>query len=325
MTVTRAKAAGCGHYLPARVVTNEELAARIDTTDEWIRTRTGIRNRHIAAEGEMTSDLAIAAARAALANAGLDGADIDAIILATATPDQTFPSTATRVQAAIGMRGGFAFDLHAVCAGFIYALANANSMIVTGMARRILVIGAETFSRILDWDDRSTCVLFGDGAGAVVLEASEGTGESTDRGVLGICLHSDGSYNNLLYVSGGPSSSGDTGVLRMEGREVFRHAVVKLAEVADEVMEKVGVTGAEVDWIVPHQANLRIIESTAKKAGVPMSKVVVTVQEHGNTSAASIPLALSIAVSDGRIRPGDLLLMEAIGGGLAWGSALLRW
>jgi 3-oxoacyl-[acyl-carrier-protein] synthase-3 len=325
MTVTRAKAAGCGHYLPARVVTNEELAARIDTTDEWIRTRTGIRNRHIAAEGEMTSDLAIAAARAALANAGLDGADIDAIILATATPDQTFPSTATRVQAAIGMRGGFAFDLHAVCAGFIYALANANSMIVTGMARRILVIGAETFSRILDWDDRSTCVLFGDGAGAVVLEASEGTGESTDRGVLGICLHSDGAYNNLLYVSGGPSSSGDTGVLRMEGREVFRHAVVKLAEVADEVMEKVGVTGAEVDWIVPHQANLRIIESTAKKAGVPMSKVVVTVQEHGNTSAASIPLALSIAVSDGRIRPGDLLLMEAIGGGLAWGSALLRW
>jgi len=321
----RARAAGCGHYLPARVVTNEELAARIDTTDEWIRTRTGIRRRHIAADGEMTSDLAIAAGRHALAMSGLDGSGIDAIILATATPDQTFPSTATRVQAAIGMRGGFAFDLHAVCAGFIYAMSTANSMIVSGMARRVLVIGAETFSRILDWEDRSTCVLFGDGAGAVVLEASEGAGESTDRGVLGTCLHSDGALNEILYVSGGPSSSGDIGVLRMEGREVFRHAVVKLAEVADEVMEKVGVTGADVDWIVPHQANLRIIESTAKKAGVPMSKVVVTVQEHGNTSAASIPLALSIAVSDGRIQPGDLLLMEAIGGGLAWGSALLRW
>jgi len=223
------------------------------------------------------------------------------------------------------MRGGFAFDLHAVCAGFIFALASANSMIVSGMARRVLVIGAETFSRILDWEDRSTCVLFGDGAGAIILEASEGTGESTDRGVLGTCLHSDGAHNDILYVSGGPSSTGDIGVLRMEGREVFRHAVVKLAEVADEVMEKVGVTGAEVDWIVPHQANLRIIESTAKKAGVPMNKVVVTVHDHGNTSAASIPLALSMAVSDGRIRPGHLLLMEAIGGGLAWGSALLRW
>jgi 3-oxoacyl-[acyl-carrier-protein] synthase-3 len=325
MNVTRAKAIGCGHYLPARVVTNNELAARIDTTDEWIRTRTGIERRHVAADGEKTSDLAIAAARSALATSGVNGSDIDAIVLATATPDQTFPSSATRVQHAIGMNGGFAFDLHAVCAGFIFALANANGMIVSGMAKRVMVIGAETFSRILDWEDRSTCVLFGDGAGAIILEAAEGTGESTDRGILGTCLHSDGNFNDILYVSGGPSSTGSVGVVRMEGREVFRHAVVKLAEVADEVMEKVGVTGTDVDWIVPHQANLRIIESTAKKAGVPMGKVVVTVQDHGNTSAASIPLALSIAALDGRIRPGQLILMEAIGGGLAWGSALLRW
>jgi 3-oxoacyl-[acyl-carrier-protein] synthase-3 len=325
MSVTRARAVGCGHYLPARVVTNEELAARIDTTDDWIRTRTGIRRRHVAAEDEKTSDLAIAAARNALAAAGLTGADIDAIVLATATPDQTFPSTATRVQHAIGMKNGFAFDLQAVCAGFIFGIANANSLIISGMARRVLVIGAETFSRILDWNDRSTCVLFGDGAGAVILEAAEGTGDATDRGILATCLHSDGAHNEILYVSGGPSTTQDAGFLRMEGREVFRHAVVKLAEVADEVMEKAGVTGTEVDWIVPHQANLRIIESTAKKAGVAMSKVVVTVHDHGNTSAASIPLALSIAVNDGRIQPGNLLLMEAIGGGLAWGSALLRW
>ena len=325
MSVTRARAISCGHYLPSRIVTNEELAVRIDTTDEWITTRTGIRQRHVAADGEKTSDLAIAAARAALENAGLTGADIDVIVLATATPDQTFPATATRVQHAIGMNGGFAFDLHAVCAGFIYAVANANSLILSGMARRVLVIGAETFSRILDWNDRSTCVLFGDGAGAVILEATEADGNTTDRGVLGVCLHSDGAYNELLYVSGGPSTTQDTGFVQMEGREIFRHAVVKLAEVADEVMEKVGVTGIDVDWIVPHQANLRIIESTAKKTGVPMSKVVVTVHDHGNTSAASIPLALSIAVSDGRIVLGNLLLMEAIGGGLAWGSALLRW
>jgi 3-oxoacyl-[acyl-carrier-protein] synthase-3 len=325
MSVTRARAVGCGHYLPARVVTNEELAARIDTTDDWIRTRTGIRRRHVAAEDEKTSDLAIAAARNALAAAGLTGADIDAIVLATATPDQTFPSTATRVQHAIGMKNGFAFDLQAVCAGFIFGIANANSLIISGMARRVLVIGAETFSRILDWNDRSTCVLFGDGAGAMILEAAEGTGDATDRGILATCLHSDGAHNEILYVSGGPSTTQDAGFLRMEGREVFRHAVVKLAEVADEVMEKAGVTGTEVDWIVPHQANLRIIESTAKKAGVAMSKVVVTVHDHGNTSAASIPLALSIAVNDGRIQPGNLLLMEAIGGGLAWGSALLRW
>jgi 3-oxoacyl-[acyl-carrier-protein] synthase-3 len=325
MSVTRAKAVGCGHYLPSRVVTNEELAARIETTDDWIRTRTGIRRRHVAAEGEKTSDLAIAAATSALANAGLTGADIDAIVLATATPDQTFPSTATRVQHAIGMKGGFAFDLQAVCAGFIYGMANANSLILSGMARRVMVIGAETFSRILDWNDRSTCVLFGDGAGAVILEAAEGDGTVADRGILGTCLHSDGAHNDILYVNGGPSTTQDAGFLRMEGREVFRHAVVKLAEVADEVMEKAGINGSEVDWIVPHQANLRIIESTAKKTGVPMEKVVVTVHDHGNTSAASIPLALSIAVADGRIKVNNLLLMEAIGGGLAWGSALLRW
>jgi 3-oxoacyl-[acyl-carrier-protein] synthase-3 len=325
MSVTRARAVGCGHYLPARVVTNEELAARIDTTDEWIRTRTGIRRRHVAAEGEKTSDLAIAAALNALQSAGLTGADIDAIVLATATPDQTFPSTATRVQHAIGMKNGFAFDLQAVCAGFIFGTANANSLIISGMAHRVLVIGAETFSRILDWTDRSTCVLFGDGAGALILEAAEGVGDATDRGILGTCLHSDGAHNDILYVTGGPSTTQEAGFLRMEGREVFRHAVVKLAEVADEVMEKVGVTGPEVDWIVPHQANLRIIESTARKAGVAMDKVVVTVHDHGNTSAASIPLALSIAVNDGRIKPDNLLLMEAIGGGLAWGSALLRW
>ncbi|HUF88252.1 MAG TPA: beta-ketoacyl-ACP synthase III [Thermohalobaculum sp.] len=324
MSVVRAIASGCGHYLPERILTNDELALRIDTSDEWIRTRTGIRQRHIAAEGELTSDLAIAAARRALAMAEVEGHELDAIILATATPDQTFPSTATRVQHALGMRG-FAFDIHAVCAGFIYGMANANSMIASGMAKRVMVIGAETFSRILDWDDRSTCVLFGDGAGAVVLETGEGEGTPADRGILGTCLHSDGAHSDILYVSGGPSSTRTVGLLRMEGREVFRHAVVKLAEVAEEVMEKVGVGAADVDWVVPHQANLRIIENTARKTGVPMHKVVVTVQNHGNTSAASIPLALSTAVRDGRIRPGNLLLMEAIGGGLAWGSALLRW
>jgi len=325
MTVTRAKAVGCGYYLPAKVMTNEALAAQIDTTDDWIRTRTGIRSRHIAADDEKTSDLATAAARNALEMAGLTASDIDAIVLATATPDQTFPSTATRVQHAIGMNRGFAFDIQAVCTGFIYAVANANSLILSGMASRVLVIGAETFSRILDWDDRGTCVLFGDGAGTLILEAGDGEGDSSDRGVLSARLHSNGAYNDILYVDGGPSTTRETGFLRMEGRDVFRHAVVKLAEVADEVMESVGVTGAEVDWIVPHQANLRIIESSAKKASVPMEKVVVTVPEHGNTSAASIPLALSIAVGDGRIKPGNLLLMEAIGGGLTWGAALLRW
>ncbi|HUF55436.1 MAG TPA: beta-ketoacyl-ACP synthase III [Thermohalobaculum sp.] len=325
MTLVRSIAVGCGHYLPDRILTNDDLSKTLDTSDEWIRTRTGIQRRHIAAEGERTSDLAVAAARRALDSAGLDGSDLDAVVLATATPDQTFPSTATRVQHALGMRRGFAFDIQAVCAGFIYALANANGLILSHQARRVMVIGAETFSRILDWEDRSTCVLFGDGAGAMVLEAADGAGGAQDRGVLGTCLHSDGAYNDVLYVSGGPSTTGTAGVLRMEGKEVFRHAVVKLAEVADEVMARVGVTSQDIDWIVPHQANLRIIENTARKSGIPMERVIVTVQDHGNTSAASIPLALSSAVADGRIRRGDLLLMEGIGGGLAWGSALLRW
>ncbi|MEM0921986.1 MAG: beta-ketoacyl-ACP synthase III [Pseudomonadota bacterium] len=321
----RARAIGCGHHLPERIVTNAELAKRIDTSDEWIRTRSGIRQRHVAAEGEKTSDLAIPAAERALAAAGVDASQIDALIIATTTPDQTFPSTATRVQNAIGMTGGYAFDIQAVCAGFMYALANANGLILSGMAERVLVIGAETFSRILDWDDRTTCVLFGDGAGAVVLEASQGEGTPADRGILGTCLHSDGAHNEILYVDGGPSGTQTTGAVRMQGREVFRHAVQKLSAVADEVMQKVGVSNADLDWIVPHQANLRIIEGTAKKAGVSMEKVVVTVHDHGNTSAASIPLALSIAVEDGRIQPGHLMLMEGIGGGLAWGGALLRW
>ena len=326
MSAVRARALGCGHYLPDRVITNDELSRRLDTSDEWIRARTGIGQRHVAAEGQLTSDLATRAADRALSAAGMKAADVDAIVVATATPDQTFPSTATRVQHMLGMGNGFAYDLQAVCAGFIYAVANANGLIQSGMADRVLVIGAETFSRILDWNDRSTCVLFGDGAGAILLERSEGDGSPADRGVLGVCLHSDGAYNRILHVSGGPSEAAlGVGVLKMEGREVFRHAVVKLAEVANEVMEKVGVDSDEIDWIVPHQANLRIIESTAKKAGIPMSKVIVTVDRHGNTSAASIPIALSCGIEDGRIRPGDLLLMEAIGGGLAWGSALIRW
>ncbi|MEO1471401.1 MAG: beta-ketoacyl-ACP synthase III [Pseudomonadota bacterium] len=325
MTATRSVATGCGHYLPERVITNEELARRIDTSDDWIVQRTGIRQRHVAADGQMTSDLATRAAERALDAAGRRAADIDAVVLATATPDQTFPATATRVQHALGMTRGFAYDLHAVCAGFIYALANANGLILSGQADRVLLIGAETFSRILDWDDRATCVLFGDGAGALVLERAEGTGEAADRGILGTCLHSDGAHNQLLYVSGGPSSTGMAGVVHMEGREVFRHAVVKLADVAHEVMAKTGVAADDIDWIVPHQANLRIIESTAKKTGIGMERVIVTVHDHGNTSAASIPLALATGVAEGRIRPGQLLLIEAIGGGLTWGSGLLRW
>ncbi len=325
MTTVRAIALGCGHYLPETIVTNDELARKLDTSDEWIRTRTGIRQRHIAANGQLTSDLALRAADSALSAAGINASDLDAIVLATATPDQTFPSTATRVQHGLGMANGYAFDLQAVCAGFIFALANANGLILSGMADRVMVIGAETFSRILDWRDRSTAVLFGDGAGAVILERCEASGTTDDRGILGTCLHSDGAHNRILYVSGGPSESECVGVLKMEGQEVFKHAVRKLAAVADEVMAKAGVSGADVDWIVPHQANHRIIERTALKARIPMEKVIVTVQNHGNTSAASIPLALSAGIEDGRILPGQLLLMEAIGGGLAWGSALIRW
>ncbi|MDG4648063.1 ketoacyl-ACP synthase III [Roseibacterium sp. SDUM158017] len=321
----RAVPVGIGHYLPARVVENAEFEASLDTTDEWIRSRSGIERRHFAAEGETTSGMAVAATLSALEMAGLTAGDLDAVVVATSTPDLTFPSVATMVQSGLGMTGGFAFDVQAVCAGFVYALANANALILSGQARRVAVIGAETFSRIMDWTDRSTCVLFGDGAGALVLEAQEGTGGPEDRGILATDLHSDGRYRDLLYVDGGVSTSGSAGVLRMQGREVFRHAVEKLAETAEASLAKAGVTAADVDWIVPHQANLRIITRTAQKMGVSMDHVVVTVQDHGNTSAASIPLALSVAVADGRVRKGQLLVAEAIGGGLAWGSVVLRW
>ena len=323
MTI-RATVTGVGHYLPDRVVPNSEFETKLETSDEWIRERTGIERRHFAAPGQTTSDMGARAARAALAMAGREASEVDAIIVATSTPDLTFPSAATMVQKSIGMTGGFAFDVQAVCAGFVYALTTANALMVARQAKRVLVIGAETFSKILDWEDRTTCVLFGDGAGAVLLEALETDGTSQDRGVLATDLHSDGSFKDLLYVDGG-ISTGVHGVLRMEGKEVFRHAVVKLAETAEAALERAGLSSAEVDWIVPHQANLRIIKSTAQKMGVPMDRVVVTVQDHGNTSAASIPLALSVGVERGQIKTGDLLVMEAIGGGLAWGSVVLRW
>jgi 3-oxoacyl-[acyl-carrier-protein] synthase-3 len=318
-------ARGCGHYLPARVVENAEFEKTLDTSDEWIRARTGIERRHFAAGGEMTSDLASAAARAALADAGLTGADLDTLIVATSTPDQTFPATAVTVQSAIGMRGGFAFDVQAVCAGFVFALAQANALIQAGTSRRVMVIGAETFSRILDFSDRTTCVLFGDGAGALILEAVESAGASSDRGILATDLHSDGRYRDLLYVDGGPSSTGTAGVVKMAGQDVFKHAVIKLAETGAAALARAGLATTDIDWLVPHQANLRIMTMTAHKLGVPMERVVVTVQDHGNTSAASIPLALSVAHGEGRILPGDVLLMEAIGGGLAWGAAVVRW
>ncbi|WP_432254295.1 beta-ketoacyl-ACP synthase III [Limimaricola sp. AA108-03] len=323
MTI-RAVVRGVGHYLPERVMENVEFEALVDTSDEWIRTRSGIERRHIAAEGQTTSDLATRAARAALADAGIEPGGIDAIILATSTPDFTFPSAATMVQRELGMTHGFAFDVQAVCAGFIYALTTANAMILTGQAKRVLVIGAETFSRIIDWTDRATCVLFGDGAGALVLEAAEGEGRSSDRGILAADLNSDGRHKDILHVDGGVST-GTTGHLRMEGREVFRHAVEKLAQTAHLSLEKAGLTAEDVDWVVPHQANIRIIQGTAKKLGLPMDKVVTTVQDHGNTSAASIPLALSVGRANGQIREGDLVVTEAIGGGLAWGSVVLRW
>lgn len=320
----RAVVKGVGHYLPARVVPNAELEALVQTSDEWIRSRSGIERRHFVAEGQTTSDLATLAAQAALSHAGLAPDDIDAIVLATSTADLTFPSAATMVQAKLGMTQGFAFDVQAVCAGFVYALSTANALIVSGQAKRVLVIGAETFSRLMDWEDRATCVLFGDGAGALVLEAQEATGTSADRGILSTDLHSDGRFKDLLYVDGGVST-GTTGHLRMQGKEVFRHAVEKLAETAHAALDKAGLTGEDVDWIVPHQANIRIIEGTAKRMQVPMERVVVTVQDHGNTSAASIPLALSVGVQRGQIKQGDLLVTEAIGGGLAWGAVVLRW
>lgn len=325
MPEIRAIVRGVGHYLPERIVPNSEFEKSLDTTDEWIRSRSGIERRHFAADGQTTSDLAIEAAQAALNDAGMTGRDIDAIVLATSTPDQTFPSTATKVQAALGMTSGFAFDVQAVCAGFVYALANANALVLSGQAKRVLVIGAETFSRIMNWQDRSSCVLFGDGAGALVLEADEGAGDSSDRGILSTDLHSDGRFNKLLYVDGGVSSTQTTGVLVMEGPEIFKHAVQKLAATAHAAMDKARVKAEDVDWVVPHQANLRIIKSTAQKMGVPMDRVVVTVQDHGNTSAASIPLAMSVGRQRGQIKTGDLLVAEAIGGGLAWGAVVLRW
>ena len=325
MTVIRSVFRGCGAYLPERVVTNEELTKTVDTSDEWIRERTGITQRHIAAEGETTSDLAFHAATRALANAGLEADDIDLIVLATATPDETFPATATRVQARLEMFHGFAFDVQAVCSGFVYALSVADNFIKAGQVRRALVIGAETFSRIMDWTDRTTCVLFGDGAGAVVLEAQEGEGTASDRGILSTHLHSDGRHHDLLYVDGGPSSTRTTGLLRMEGNRVFKHAVVNLAEVVHEALSANGLVPADLDWIVPHQANKRILDGTARKLKLPAERVIVTVDRHANTSAASVPLALSEAVGDGRIGPGQLVLMEAMGGGFTWGSALVRW
>ncbi|OUD10759.1 3-oxoacyl-ACP synthase [Marivivens niveibacter] len=323
MTI-RAVVKGVGHYLPERVVPNSWFEDKIETSNEWIVSRSGIERRHFAAEGQTTSDLATQAAKSALENAGIDAADIDAIVLATSTADLTFPSAATMVQHNIGATKAFAFDLQAVCAGFVFALTNANALIQAGSAKRVIVIGAETFSRILDWEDRATCVLFGDGAGAVILEAEEASGTSDDRGILATDLNSDGSYRDLLYVDGGVSTQ-TTGVLRMEGKEVFRHAVEKLAQTAHKSLETAGLSSDDVDWVVPHQANIRIIQSTAKKLGVGMDKVIVTVQDHGNTSAASIPLALSVGAFEGRIKQGDLIVTEAIGGGLAWGSVLLRW
>lgn len=320
----RAVVKGVGHYLPTRIVPNSELEALVQTSDEWIRSRSGIERRHFVAEGQTTSDLATLAAQAALAHAGLTPDDIDAIVLATSTADLTFPSAASMVQGKLGMTQGFAFDVQAVCAGFVYALSTANAFILSGQAKRVLVIGAETFSRLMDWEDRSTCVLFGDGAGALVLEGQDLTGTSADRGILSTDLHSDGRLKDLLYVDGGVST-GTTGHLRMQGKEVFRHAVEKLAQTAHAALEKAGLSGEDVDWIVPHQANIRIIEGTAKKMQVPMERVVVTVQDHGNTSAASIPLALSVGVQRGQIQQGDLLVTEAIGGGLAWGAVVLRW
>jgi len=316
---------GCGSYLPERILTNAELAAKVDTSDEWIVQRTGIRQRHIAAEGEFTSHLAIKAAQAALANAGVDAQSIDLIVLATSTPDNTFPATAVAVQSALGINHGAAFDLQAVCSGFIFALANADNFLRSGAFNRALVIGAETFSRILDWNDRGTCVLFGDGAGAVVLDAQPQSGVKPDRGVISTHLRSDGRHKSKLYVDGGVSSTQTVGHLRMEGREVFKHAVGMITDVIIDAFKASSITADDIDWFVPHQANKRIIDASAHKLHIAPQKVVLTVDRHGNTSAASIPLALSVAVGDGRVKKGDLVLLEAMGGGFTWGSALIRW
>ena len=323
MTI-RAVVKGVGHYLPERVVPNSEFEKTLETTDEWIRSRSGIERRHFAAEGEYTSDLAEIAARRALEDANMDADQVDAIVLATSTPDLTFPSSATMVQSKLGMTRGFAFDIQAVCAGFVYALSNANALIASGQAKTILVIGAETFSHILDFEDRSTCVLFGDGAGALVIQAEEGIGSSADRGILATDLHSDGRYKDILYVDGGVSTQ-STGHLRMAGKEVFRHAVEKLTSTSESALSKAGLQNEDIDWIVPHQANIRIIQGTSKKLGMPNEKVVATVQDHGNTSAASIPLAMSVGKANGQIKEGDVVVACAIGGGLAWGAVALRW
>jgi 3-oxoacyl-[acyl-carrier-protein] synthase III len=325
VTAIRSVVLGCGSYLPQRILTNAELATQIDTSDEWIVQRTGIRQRHIAAEGEFTSHLAIHAARSALANAGVGAQSIDLIVLATSTPDNTFPATAVAVQQALGIHHGAAFDLQAVCSGFIFALAAADNFLRTGAFKRALVIGAETFSRILDWNDRGTCVLFGDGAGALVLDAQPQPGLPSDRGVLTTHLRSDGRHKSKLYVDGGPSSTGTVGHLRMEGREVFKHAVGMITDVIVDAFEATGTSAEQIDWFVPHQANKRIIDASAHKLHIAPQKVVLTVDLHGNTSAASIPLALSVAIADGRVKWGDLVLLEAMGGGFTWGSALVRW
>lgn len=325
MIQLRSVVLGCGSYLPARILSNDELARSVETTDEWIVQRTGIRERHIAAAGEMTSDLALHAARAALANAHIEASSIDLIVLATSTPDQTFPATAVSVQAALGITRGAAFDLQAVCSGFVYALSVTDALLRAGSYKRALVIGAETFSRILDWNDRTTCVLFGDGAGALVLEAQDQPGNQSDRGVLTTHLRSDGRHKAKLYVDGGPSSTQTVGHLRMEGREVFKHAVAMITDVIEDAFKATGYSAADIDWFVPHQANKRIIDGSAHKLGIAPERVVITVDRHGNTSAASIPLALADAVADRRIKRGNLILLEAMGGGFTWGSALLRW
>lgn len=325
MTRLRSIIRGVGSYLPARVLTNAELARTVDTSDEWIQQRVGIKERHIAAEGEFTSDLAVAAALSALSDAGLSADDIDLIIVATTTPDYTFPSAATLVQMKLGIRHGFAFDIQAVCSGFVYAVTTADSYIKNGLARRVLVIGAETFSRLLDWSDRTTCVLFGDGAGAVVMEGVDLSDDEPDRGVLASALRSDGQHWDKLYVDGGPSTTGTTGHVHMQGPEVFRHAVGKITDVVYATLEKTGYTVDDLDWFVPHQANRRIIDGAGAKLGLPPEKVVVTVDLHANTSAASVPLALSVATRDGRIKRGDLVMLEAMGGGFTWGASLIRW
>jgi len=325
VSVTRSVVLGCGSHLPDRVVSNADLSRLVDTSDEWIFQRTGIRERRIAAEGEKTSDMAIKAARAALAAAGVDAQAIDLIVLATSTPDNTFPASAVSVQAALGITQGAAFDLQAVCSGFVFSLASVDGLLRTGTFKRALVIGSETFSRILDWTDRSTCVLFGDGAGAVVVEAQPQPGTPQDRGILTSQLRSDGRYKSKLYVDGGPSSTGTVGHLRMEGRTVFKHAVAMIADVIEGAFKATGFTADDIDWFVPHQANKRIIDDSARRLGIPPEKIIFTVEKHGNTSAASIPLALSAGVADGRIKRGDLLLLEAMGGGFTWGATLLRW